>query len=67
MGADRYRPVLQRRWCLDQGSWNRLLLDTALAAEPIPEGEVQFPLYLQPKYRDYTKAALVHTLGAHPG
>ena len=102
-------PVLQGRGCMDQGSWNRLVLDAetarkrqwgvgvspacgdngelilsesanfereqrsvALAGEtPTPpwktvhfeRGEIQFPMYLDPKVSDYRDSALVHCLG----
>jgi hypothetical protein len=51
------------RHCSDQASWNRLLLDTKLKIRPFPEGEVQFPMYLNSLFKDYHKAALVHNLG----
>jgi hypothetical protein len=63
----------QGRVCSDQGSWNRLLLDNALywqgnasprwRARSFERGEVQFPMYLHPKYGDYKDASLVHCLG----
>ncbi len=71
-------PVRQRRTCLDQGSWNRLVLDAEAARTgarpnvsgvppwktiPFERGEVQFPMYLDPKWSDYREAALVHCLG----
>lgn len=77
VAANRYREVMeeweridsgqvtQRRTCLDQGSWNRLLLDTKLRKSAFPKGEVTFPLYLEPKYHDYKKSSLVHCLGAN--
>lgn len=33
-------------------------------AEPFPEGEVQFPCYLDPHYASYSKAALTHNIAA---
>lgn len=53
------------RHCSDQASWNRLLLDTTLKIRPFPEGEIQFPMYLDPHYPQYRKAALVHNLGGN--
>jgi hypothetical protein len=89
-------PVRQARMCLDQGSWNRLVLNaeagwrqggfirkrgmeststtspsppgTTLNSRPwkavhFERGEIQFPMYLDPKVSDYRDAALVHCLG----
>lgn len=63
----------QPRGCSDQGSWNRLLLDHTTAglnpreakwrAVRFERGEVQFPIYLDPKWSDYKHAAIVHCLG----
>jgi len=53
----------RKRTCSDQGSWNRLLTETALRTKAFAPGEVQFPLYLQTKFGDYKKASLVHNLG----
>lgn len=47
----------------DQPAWNRLLLDTALKAEPFPVNEVQFPMYQDPRFPKYHKAAITHNLG----
>lgn len=53
----------RKRNCSDQASWNRLLLDTTLKIRPFPEGEVQFPMYLDSRFSGYSKAALTHNLG----
>lgn len=53
----------RKRICSDQASWNRLLLDTKLKIRPFPEGEIVFPMYLNPRFPDYHKAALAHNLG----
>jgi hypothetical protein len=59
----------------DQASWNALLArrtDKSGAANgknqlwkaaAFPEGEIQFPMFLDPEYRNYTKAALTHNCG----
>ena len=52
------------RHCSDQGSWNRLLIETGLLTQAFARGEVQFPLYQQPNFNHYKNAALVHVLGA---
>ena len=53
--------------CRDQSSWNRLLLDNEKAGrwkvQQWPAGEIAFPLYLHPHYKDYAKAAITHHLG----
>lgn len=53
--------------CRDQSSWNRLLLDNEQTGKwkvhQWPAGEIAFPLYLHPHYKDYSKAALTHHLG----
>ena len=51
------------RSCSDQGSWNRLLIETNLSKRKFDRGEVQFPMYLEPKFDSYKTAALVHNLG----
>lgn len=53
------------RSCSDQASWNRLLLDTQLKIQPFPSGEVQFPMYLDPLFPSYSKAALTHNFGGN--
>jgi len=53
----------RKRICSDQGSWNRLLIETALRTQAFAAGEVQFPMYLQTRFGDYKKASLVHNLG----
>jgi hypothetical protein len=56
----------------DQASWNALLLrhtsttrrsKTKWLAQPFPEREIQFPMYLDPNYRSYSKAAVTHNCG----
>jgi hypothetical protein len=55
----------------DQASWNALLLRHTRAerepemwlAEPFPDHEVQFPMYLDLDYKRYSKAALLHNCG----
>ncbi len=53
--------------CRDQSSWNRLLLDNEQTGrwrvQEWPAGEIAFPLYLHPHYKDYAKAAITHHLG----
>ncbi len=57
----------------DQASWNRLLQlhtstrrsKTKWLAEPFPEGEVMFPMYLDLDYRNYSKAAITHNCGGN--
>jgi lipopolysaccharide biosynthesis glycosyltransferase len=60
-------PPLRECKCRDQSSWNRLLLDNAKSnrwnVHHWPEGEIAFPLYLDPHYKFYAKAALTHHLG----
>lgn len=63
-GIDSSEPP-RARCCSDQASWNRLLLDTALRVEPFPAGEVQFPMYLDPHFPTYSKAALTHNFGGN--
>lgn len=60
----------------DQASWNTLLHRNGIGfglqnndggvgkwrAQPFPNGEVQFPGYLNPHYSEYTKAALTHNI-----
>lgn len=55
----------------DQASWNALLMrrtaprrsKTKWQAEPFPEREIQFPMYLDLDYRSYSKAAITHNCG----
>lgn len=55
----------------DQASWNALLMressnrrsKTKWLADPFPTGEIQFPMYLDLDYRDYSKAAIAHNCG----
>ena len=75
--GSRYREVMREweridssettrpRTCSDQASWNRLLLDTPLKIRPFPEREVQFPMYLDPLFPAYSKAALAHNFGGN--
>jgi hypothetical protein len=59
-------PTERASFCRDQGSWNRVLIESGeagLRTQAFPEGEVAFPLFLQPRFQDYQKAALVHTVG----
>jgi hypothetical protein len=56
-------PTTRTRFCSDQGSWNRLLLDTKLRTKRFERGEIQFPLCLHPSFHDWKKAALVHAIG----
>ena len=56
-------PTLRPRNCSDQGSWNRLLIETDLRTHAFDEGEVQFPMYTQTRFGAYKNAALVHNLG----
>ena len=57
----------------DQASWNALLMRKTAArrsktkwlAEPFPSGEIQFPMYLDVDYRNYSKAALTHNCGTN--
>ena len=58
-------PTQRERCCSDQGSWNRLLLDTDLKTVPFERGEVAFPLYLHKNYKEYKDAALLHMLGGN--
>jgi hypothetical protein len=61
------------RWCSDQASWNRLLLNSALSkkssasagwkARAFESHEIQFPLHLDKDFRQYRNAALLHFLG----
>jgi hypothetical protein len=64
----------RERHCSDQGSWNRLVLDaearcrSGLAEKPwrcrpFERGEVQFPMHLEPQFKQYSTAAVVHCLG----
>lgn len=57
------RNPLQHDLCHDQATWNRLLLDTKLRAEPFPPFEVTFPLHLDPAFKDYRRSTLVHAVG----
>jgi hypothetical protein len=56
-------PPNRERRCSDQASWNRLLLDTKLKIRPFPEGEIVFPMYLDPRFPVYRQGALAHNLG----
>lgn len=56
-------PTERERHCSDQASWNRLLLDTKLKKHAFEKGEVQFPLFIHPKYHDWKECALIHSLG----
>lgn len=56
-------PTTRPRFCSDQGSWNRLLLDTKLRTKQFESGEIQFPLALHPSFHDWKKAALIHAIG----
>lgn len=56
----------------DQASWNALLLrhtsttrrsKTKWLAQPFPEHEIQFPMYIDPDYRSYSRAAITHNCG----
>jgi hypothetical protein len=61
----------------DQASWNALLMRNTTkggkrkegegngrwTAQPFAEGEIQFPMFLDPSYHCYTKAALTHNCG----
>jgi hypothetical protein len=52
----------------DQASWNALLQRHSFTetprwrAEPFPDGEIQFPGYLDPDYTSYRRAALTHNI-----
>lgn len=56
-----------RRFCSDQGSWNRLILDCQTRlnwrAHKFERDGIMFPMYIQPRAQDYTDATLVHCLG----
>jgi hypothetical protein len=56
-------PTTRKRFCSDQGSWNRLLLDTRLRTRRFERGEIQFPLCLHPSFHEWKHAALVHAIG----
>lgn len=47
----------------DQTAWNRLLLDTSLKKVAFERSEIAFPFHLDPDYREYRKAALLHMVG----
>jgi hypothetical protein len=55
----------------DQASWNTLLMRHTAEkrtkkrweAQPFPTGEIQFPMYLDLDYRDYSHAAITHNCG----
>jgi hypothetical protein len=62
----------------DQASWNALLMrhttkgrnheaegGTPWCAVPFPEGEIQFPLFIDPDYHQYAQAALTHNCGGN--
>ncbi len=61
------------RWCSDQASWNRLLLDAAARrraggangwqTKPFESHEIQFPMHLHKDFREYRNAAILHFLG----
>jgi hypothetical protein len=60
--------VTQMPGCFDQASWNRLILDCDYGKLPwnakhFERGEVRFPLHCDPAWSEYTKGALVHTMG----
>jgi hypothetical protein len=56
-------PTTRERFCSDQASWNRLLLDTKLRTHAFPQEEVQFPLALHPSYHAWKNASLIHAIG----
>jgi len=55
----------------DQASWNALLLRKTSGkrtkhrwlAKPFQRDEIQFPMYLNPDYRDYSQASITHNCG----
>jgi len=57
----------------DQGSWNALLLrrtstrrtQSRWMATPFPAGEIQFPMYLDLDYRNYSQATITHNCGTN--
>lgn len=61
------------RFCSDQASWNRLLLDFThrtsqrnerrWLAKPFEAHEIQFPMHLDKDFRKYRDAAVLHFLG----
>jgi hypothetical protein len=66
----------QPRFCSDQASWNRLLLDHCSGvgsltgsrgkrwkAQPFEEGEIMFPMHLHKDFREHRNAAILHFLG----
>ena len=68
-----------QRWraCSDQGSWNRLIIDCGRrmgeadgSCSRLPwrvkrfeRDGIMFPLYLQPKFSDFTDGTILHCLG----
>lgn len=59
----------QHKGCLDQCSFNRLVLDADAGKLPwkcrhFERGEIQFPLHCDPSWKSYYNSALVHVVGA---
>jgi len=56
-------PAVRRPFCRDQGSWNRLLVETEMRTRLFDDREIQFPVSFDPQFKDYKEAAIVHNLG----
>jgi hypothetical protein len=48
---------------LEQGAWNRLILDTKLRTRPFERDAIMFPMNEEMDYRVYREATLLHCLG----
>jgi hypothetical protein len=64
-------PALQRKGCMDQASWNRIILDSDSGKLPwkarhFERSEIMFPIYLDPQWWRYSKCALIHAIGQNP-